>query len=147
VLRLSIVTRWLPLWFFIFFVSGFLVETCHFFTVCCWYKLRFPQTLHAISTRMLVAWKCIRPTAVVQREVSAGDTGILHGSMFMLTCEIFQSSFTYLFTAQKYYNKVTWLLLCIVMWNCADFYNVLIRNNIFNSKLSLKPLNSIYLRK
>jgi len=44
---------------------------------------------------------------MVQVEVSAADTGVLHSTQHVHAdiCQVFQNSFTNFFTAQKYYNE------------------------------------------
>jgi len=43
---------------------------------------------------------------MVQGEVSAADTGVLHSiqHVYAYVCQVFQNSFTNFFTAKKYYN-------------------------------------------
>ena len=131
VLRSSVVTHCLPLWVFVYFVSQRLLWFCNILCVrfsfvhipsfysqsyCC--VLKFPHTLHAFSTRVLVAWryenvsdrkvwlpwykvKCLQQTLV-----SAADTGVLYSTQHVYAdvCQVFQNSFTNFFTAQYYYN-------------------------------------------
>lgn len=67
VLRSSVVTHWLPLWVSVYFVSQRLLWFCDILCVRFLFRhtifllSEFPQTLRAVSTRMLVAWQCIRP--------------------------------------------------------------------------------------
>jgi len=43
---------------------------------------------------------------MLQGEVSAADTGVLHSTQHVYAdeCQVFQNSFTNFFTAKKYYN-------------------------------------------
>ena len=151
VLRSSVVTHCLPLWVFVYFVSQRLLWFCNILCVrfsfvhipsfysqsyCC--VLKFPHTLHAFSTRVLVAWryenvsdrkvwlpwykvKCLQQTLVSSTALS----------MFMLMCVRFFRTPSQISLLPKIiimislFSKVAWLLLCIEMWNSAGFLNVL----------------------